>query len=175
MSALPALTQRIPACSSSLRNCALLTLSLGHQVGWALQKRSGEITQGSTPFKPTPHEGSGMGFLRFKYWLDETSAKSGGLDAVIYADQQIHSSTQQAVIYGGFLGHLTAWGDWRQIPHIGVLMSDVRKFVIGHDDTVQQTLVEALRRRGYMTVTKDTSMPLALLEWALHYKSGGKA
>jgi hypothetical protein len=175
MSALPAFKHTIPACSSSLRNCAMLALSLGHQVSWALQKRNGEITQGTMSFRPLNSEGEGMGFLRFRYWLDEISVKCGGLDAVIYADVQIHSTSQLALIYGGFLAHLTAWGEWRQVPYIGASMSDVRKLVIGNDDTGQQTLIEALRRRGYITVTKDTATALALLDWALHYKSGGKA
>ena len=175
MSALPALSQKIPACASSLRNCALLTLTLGQQTGWALQKRDGEITQGSIAFRPSDFEGEGMGYLRFRYWLDDMAKKAGGLDAVIFADIRIHSSTQLAVVYGGFLAHLTAWCEWRQVPYIGASMSDVRKLVIGTDDIGQQSLIDALRRRGYITVTKDTAGALALLEWALHYKARGNA
>jgi hypothetical protein len=175
MSALPVLSQKIPACSSSMRNCSLLTLTLGHQTGWALQKRDGDITHGSMAFRPTDFEGEGMAFLRFRYWIEEMSKKSSSFDAVIFADTQIHSSTQLAVAYGGFLAHLTAWAEWRQVPYIGASMADVRKLVIGHDETGQQNLIDALRRRGYITVTKETVGALALLEWALHYKSRGNA
>jgi hypothetical protein len=115
-----------------MRNCSLLTLTLGHQTGWALQKRDGDITHGSMAFRPTDFEGEGMAFLRFRYWLEE-------------------------------------------VPYIGASMADVRKLVIGHDETGQQNLIDALRRRGYITVTQETAGALALLEWALHYKARGNA
>lgn len=175
MSALPVLNQKIPASSTLLRNCALLTLTLGQQIGWALQKHNGDVTQGTMPFRPLASEGEGMAFLRFRYWLEDMSKKAGALDAIIFADVQVHSSNQLAVVYGGFLAHVTAWCEWRQLPYIGALMSDVRKLVIGTDDTGQQTLINALRRRGYITVTKDTAAAVALLEWALHYKARGNA
>lgn len=175
MSALPALNQKIPASSSLLRNTALLTLTLGQPTGWALQKPSGEITQGTMPFRPLASEGEGMSFLRFRYWLDDMSKKAGSLDAIIFADVQVHASNQLAVVYGAFLGQVTAWCEWRHLPYIGAAMSDVRKLVIGADDAGPQTLIDALRRRGYITVTKETAGALALLEWALHYKARGNA
>ncbi|MDD3028821.1 MAG: hypothetical protein PHS57_00865 [Alphaproteobacteria bacterium] len=174
MSASSALEKTVPVYSSSFRQCSLLAVTLGLQMGWSVHERNGEIKFGSAAFRSSAYEGEGMKFLRLRYWLEETSKKSGGFDAVIFADIQIHSSTQSAVVYGGFLGQLTAWCDWRQIPYIGVLMADVRKYVIGSDLTDQQRLIDALRRKGFVSASKETAGALAVLDWALHYKAQEK-
>ena len=171
MSALPALSKTLPVCSSPLRKCSLLALTLGLQTGWAVHERNGEIKLGVNAFRSNPYEGDGMKFLRFRYWLDEMSKKSGGFDAVIFADIQIHTSTLSAVVYGGFLGQLTAWCEWRQIPYIGASMSDVRKHITGHDRIDHQSLIDGMRRKGFVAVSKDTACALAMLDWALHYKA----
>jgi hypothetical protein len=171
MSALPALSKKFPASSSPLRNCSLLALTLGQQTGWAVYKRSGEIQLGVNAFRTTPYEGEGMKFLRFRYWLDDMAKKSGGFDAVIFADVQVHTSAQSAVVHGGFLGMLTASCEWRQIPYMGASMSDVRKHVTGHDRIDHQSLIDGMRRKGFVAVSKDTACALAMLDWALHYKT----
>lgn len=175
MSTLPALSKTVPAYSSALRQCSLLAVTIGLQTGWVVHERNGEIKYGNTPFRPSAYEGEGMKFLRFRYWLEEMSKKSGGFDAVVFADVQIHTNTQSAVVYGGFFGQLTAWCDWRQVPYIGVLMSDVRKYVIGSDLVDQQGLIDALRRKGYVFASKETAGALAVMDWALHYKARGNS
>lgn len=175
MSALPALSKTLPVCSSPLRKCSLLALTIGLQTGWAVHERNGEIKLGVNAFRTNPYEGEGMKFLRFRYWLDDMSKKSGGFDAVIYADVQIHANTQSAVVYGGFLGLLSASCDWRQIPYIGASMSDVRKHVSGSDLADQQSLIDAMRRKGFIAASKETVGALAMLDWALHYKAEDNA
>jgi len=175
MSALPALSRKFSATSSPLRTCSLLALTLGLQTGWAVYKRSGEIQLGVNAFRTNPYEGEGMKFLRFRYWLDEMAKKSGGFDAVIFADVQVHTSAQSAVVHGGFLGMLTASCDWRQIPYIGASMFDVRKHATGSDSIDHQRLIDAMRRKGFIAVTKDTVNALAMLDWALNYKAEGNS
>lgn len=151
------LSATFPARSSPLRKSALLALMLGQQTGWAVHERNGNIRPGVNAFRSTPYEGEGMKFLRFRYWLDEMSKKSGGFDAVIFADIQLHASMQSAVIYGGFLGQLTAWCEWRQIPSIGTSMSDVHKFVTKGDSIDQQGLLEAMQRKGFIAASGETA------------------
>lgn len=175
MSALPVFSNPFPVCSSPISKCSLLAVTPDLQTGWAVHERKGDIKFGAIPFRSGPYEGEGMKFLRFRYWLDEMSKKSGGFDAVIFADGQIHSNTRSAMVAGGFFGQLTAWCEWRQVPYIGASMSDVRKHVIGSDSGNQQSLLDAMRRKGFIDASGYTADALAVLDWALNYKSRGNA
>lgn len=175
MSALPVPFNNSYALSSPVRHCSLLAITLGLQTGWAVHERNGTIKFDCKPFRSSEYEGEGMKFVRFRYWLDEISKKYGSFDAVVFADIQHHSSMQSAIVYGGFLGHLTGWCDWRQIPYIGASMADVHKLVTGGDGIDQQSLIDALRRKGFINVSRDTVGALAVLDWALHYKARGNA
>ena len=175
MSALPILIDKTAVALSPARHCSLLAITLGQQTGWAIHKRDGDIAFDCRFFRSSEYEGEGMKFVRFRYWLDEISKKHGAFDAVVFADIQHHSCMQNAVVYGGFLGHLTGWCDWRQIPYIGASMTDVHKFVTGDQGIDQQSLIDALRRKGFINVSRDTVGALAVLDWALHYKARGNA
>ncbi|MDE2029184.1 MAG: hypothetical protein KGI97_01330 [Alphaproteobacteria bacterium] len=175
MSALPVPLNRTALAFSPVRNCSLLAITLGLQTGWAVHERDGDISFNHKFFRSSEYEGEGMKFVRFRYWLDEISKKYGAFDAVVFADVPHHSSMQSAIVYGGFLGHLTGWCDWRQIPYIGVAMPDVHKLVTGGNGIDQQSLLDALRRKGFIGVDRETVGALAVLDWALHYKARGNA
>lgn len=175
MSALPALSKSFPVCLSPISKCSLLALTPDLQTGWSVHERKGDIKFGTVPFRPSAYEGEGMKFLRFRYWLDEMSKKFSGFDAVIFADVQIHSNTRSAMVAGGFFGQLMAWCEWRQVPYIAASMSDVRKHVLGSDLVNQQSLLDAMRRKGFIDASGHTAEALAVLDWALNYKSRDNA
>ena len=62
----------------SLAHHAVLALDLGTTTGWALRGQDGGITSRTITFRPTRFEGGGMRFLRFRGWLAEVAALSGG-------------------------------------------------------------------------------------------------
>jgi hypothetical protein len=63
---------------------ALLALDLGQKTGWAVRTADGVITSGTVAFPPGRHEGGGMGYLRFRRWLDELRLTTGGLAEVLW-------------------------------------------------------------------------------------------
>ena len=173
MSALPIPFNKTSLASASIRHCSLLAITLGIQTGWAVHERDGDIRFNHKLFRSSEYEGEGMKFMRFRYWIDEMAKKYGSFDAVIFADIQHHASMQSAIVYGGFLGQLTAWCDWKQIAYIGASMADVHKLVTGGDSIDQQSLLDSLRRKGFIGVDRETVGALAVLDWALHYKARG--
>jgi hypothetical protein len=59
----------------------LLALDLGQRTGWAVRNGEGAIASGVQEFRPGRFEGGGMIWLRFRAWLQEIDATSGGASA----------------------------------------------------------------------------------------------
>ncbi len=110
---------------------SILALDLGTVTGWALSGPDGTRTSGVMSFRPDRFEGGGMRFLRFKRWLTETKNAVGGIDAVYFEEVRRHAGTNAAHIYGGFLGHVTAWCEHHGIPYQGVPVGTIKRHVTG--------------------------------------------
>lgn len=171
MSSDASLSEKFPASGSTLRQCSLLALTLGERVSWALHQRDGITKQGHALFRSSSFEGIGMGFLRFRYFLDDLHKNAGNLDAVVFADVRDHATTHAAMIFGGYFAHLTAWCEWRYVPYLNASLATAKKIATGYDNPNFQSLVEALRRRGYTAADRESAEALALLDWALRYEN----
>jgi len=171
MSSNVALPEKFPVTGSPLRKYSILALTLGMRVNWALHHRNGIVKQGTTFFRSSSFEGIGMGFLRFRYFLDDLHKNADNLDAVVFADVRDHSTTHAAMIFGGYFAHLTAWCEWRYVPYISASLATAKQLATGRDNPSIQSLVEALRRRGYTAADRESAEALALLDWALRYET----
>jgi hypothetical protein len=103
----------------SLAHHTVLALDLGTTTGWALRGQDGGITSGTMTFRPSRFEGGGMRFLRFRGWLVEIAALSGGVARIVFEEVRRHVSTDSSHAYGGFLATLTAWCEQESIPYEG--------------------------------------------------------
>jgi hypothetical protein len=110
---------------------AVLALDLGQTTGWAVRTIDGVITSGTAEFRPSRHEGGGMGYLRFRRWLDELQQSTGGLGEVLYEEVRAHRGTLAAQSHGAFLGHLQAWCENRAIAYAGVPVGTIKQHVTG--------------------------------------------
>jgi Holliday junction resolvasome RuvABC endonuclease subunit len=145
----------------------LLALDLGTTTGWALRQRDGDITSGSTPFKPQRFEGGGMRYLRFKRWLAELNAHADGIDALYFEEVRRHVSTDAAHAYGGFLATLTAWCEHHQIPYQGVPVGTIKKHATGKGNASKADVIDAIRSRGHSPDDDNEADALALLHWII--------
>ena len=96
---------------------AVLALDLGQKTGWAVRNADGAIASGTVEFKPGRFEGGGMVFLRFRAWLQEVDETAGGIGAVYFEEVRFHRGVAASHAHGGFLAHLTAWAEAKQIPY----------------------------------------------------------
>ena len=152
----------------------VLALDLGTTTGWALRDEDGAITSGTASFRPDRFEGGGMRFLRFKRWLTELKNTGGGIDAVYLEEVRRHAGTSAAHIYGGFLGHVTAWCEHRSIPHQGVPVGTIKRHVTGKGNAPKDAVIEAVRARGFAPADDNEADALALLLWALEAGAGAR-
>jgi len=166
------LSEKASFSKSPLRHATILAITLGPRLSWALHHRDGTIKKGSSIFRSTDFEGVGMGYLRFRYFLEEIYTKSSNLDAVVFADVREHMTVHDAMVFGGFFAHLTAWCEWRYIPYINASLAAAKRLATGQDDPHVQRLVTSLRNRGYAMAERDSAEALALLDWAMHYDRG---
>jgi hypothetical protein len=109
----------------------VLALDLGSLTGWALRGADGIITSGVQQFRPNRFEGGGMAFLRFNHWLSELAESSGPIAAVFFEEVRAHAGTLAAHVYGGFLAHLEAWAEFRDVPYQGVPVGTIKRFIAG--------------------------------------------
>lgn len=150
-----------------------LALDLGSSTGWALHGRDGAITSGVQQFRPNRFEGGGMAFLRFNHWLSELNETAGPIGAVYFEAVRAHTGTIAAQVFGGFLAHLTAWAEFRDVPYEGVPVATIKKFATTKGNAGKDEVIAAVRRMGFDPADDNEADAIALLRWALAHRAGG--
>jgi hypothetical protein len=151
---------------------AILALDLGQRTGWAVRNADGAIASGTLEFKPGRFEGGGMVFLRFRAWLQEVDETAGGIVVVYFEEVRFHRGVTAAHAYGGFLAHLTAWGEMFKIPYRGVPVGTIKRHVTGKGNADKEAVIAAVRALGFDPKDDNEADALALLDWALEH--GGR-
>lgn len=148
-------------------NTNILALDLGTHTGWALRQRDGTTTSGTERFDGQRYEGGGMRFLRFKRWLSTVLQSAQDINAVYFEEVRRHRGVDAAHVYGGLLGHLTAWCELRTIPYLGVPVGTIKRHATGTGNAKKDQVITAMRAKGYDPRDDNEADALALLHWAL--------
>ena len=151
---------------------AVLALDLGSLTGWALRGADGAITSGVQQFRPNRFEGGGMAFLRFNHWLGELAESSGPITAVFFEEVRAHAGTIAAHVYGGFLAHLEAWAEFRDVPYQGVPVGTIKRFIAGKGNADKQAVIAAVKARGFTPADDNEADAIAILLWAIENYGG---
>jgi crossover junction endodeoxyribonuclease RuvC len=151
---------------------AVLALDLGSSTGWALRGADGAITSGVQQFRPNRFEGGGMAFLRFNHWLGELAESSGPITAVFFEEVRAHAGTIAAHVYGGFLAHLEAWAEFRDVPYQGVPVGTIKRFIAGKGNADKQAVIAAVKARGFTPADHNEADAIAILLWAIENYGG---
>ncbi|MBX6324319.1 MAG: hypothetical protein IRY94_21110 [Rhodospirillaceae bacterium] len=154
---------------------AVLALDLGQRTGWALRGRDRAITSGTVEFRPGRFEGGGLAWLRFKAWLEDVRQAAGDLDLVVFEEVRAHRGTIAGHIYGGFVAHLSAWCEFREIPYQGVPVATIKRHATGRGNADKQAVIAAVRRLGFSPADDNEADALALLDWAVRSGLAGGA
>jgi hypothetical protein len=157
--------------AGSLCGSTILALDLGSSTGWAL-RADGTITSGVQQFRPNRFEGGGMAFLRFNHWLSELAESSGPIAAVFFEEVRAHAGTLAAHVYGGFLAHLEAWAEFRDVPYQGVPVGTIKRFIAGKGNADKQTVIAAVRARGFTPADDNEADAISILLWAIENYGG---
>jgi hypothetical protein len=168
----PAADARAPQTSIGLATSAILALDLGGKTGWALRSGRGTITSGVQLFRPNRFEGGGMAFLRFNHWLSELAENAGPITAVFFEEVRAHAGTVAAHVYGGFLAHLEAWAEFRDVPYQGVPVGTVKRYITGKGNADKQAVIAAVRERGFSPADDNEADAIAILLWAIDTHGG---
>ncbi len=153
---------------------AVLALDLGTTTGWALRRQDGGITSGTITFRPSRFEGGGMRYLRFRGWLGELAALTGGLTRIAFEEVRSHAGTDAAHLYGGFLAHLSAWCEERGVAYEGVPVGTIKRYATGKGNADKAAMIAAMRARGFAPADDNEADAIALLLWATD-PQGGRA
>lgn len=153
---------------------SLLALDLGSTLGWAVRLADGTITSGTVTFRPGRFEGGGMGWLRFRRWLDSMAASAGPLGSIVFEEVRRHAGTTAAHVYGGFLAHLTAWCEGAGVPYQGVPVGTIKRFATGKGNAPKDAVIAAMRTRGFTPTDDNEADALALLLWAIDAQGGAQ-
>jgi hypothetical protein len=171
---LPSFPPRDPATRLADRGPPiLLAVDLGSKTGWALRGVDGAITSGVQQFRPNRFEGGGMAFLRFSHWLSEIAETTGPIAAVVFEEVRAHKGALAAHVYGGFLAHLEAWAEFRDVPYQGVPVGTIKRFIAGKGNADKQTVIAAVKARGFAPADDNEADAIAILLWAIEHH--GKA
>lgn len=146
----------------------ILALDLGQRTGWAVRNADSAISSGTAEFKPGRFQSVGMVFLRFRAWLEEIDAASGGVGAVYFEEVRAHRGVAAAHYYGGFLAHLTAWGDTVDVPYLGVPVGTIKRHATGRGNANKEAMMDAVRALGFAPADDNEADALAILDWAIN-------
>ncbi|EJF79593.1 crossover junction endodeoxyribonuclease RuvC [Bartonella doshiae] len=141
----------------------ILCLDLGTKTGWAICGADGHITSDTEDFQSRRFEGGGMRYLRFKRWLIELKRSVDEIDAVYFEEVRRHIGTDAAHVYGGLLGHLTAWCEHHQIPYEGIPVGTIKKATTGKGNASKEEMIKAVRTKGHNPKDDNEADALAIL------------
>jgi hypothetical protein len=150
----------------------ILALDLGSSTGWAIRGANGAITSGVQQFRPNRFEGGGMAFLRFNHWLSELAESSGPITAVFFEEVRAHAGTLAAHVYGGFLAHLEAWAEFRDVPYQGVPVGTIKRYIAGKGNADKKTVIAAVKARGFAPADDNEADAISILLWAIENYGG---
>ena len=140
-----------------------LCLDLGTQTGWALLSREKVIASGSKNFKGDRFQGGGMRFLKFVSFLGERLDHAAGqLKIVFFEVVRRHLGVDAAHAYGGFLGHLTAWCEQREIAYEGVPVGTIKRHATGKGNASKAMVIESMRQRQHKPIDDNEADALGL-------------
>jgi len=151
---------------------SVLALDLGSTLGWAVRLADGTITSGTATFRPGRFEGGGMGWPRFRRWLDSMGANAGPLGSIVFEEVRRHAGTTAAHVYGGFLAHLTAWCEGAGVPYQGVPVGTIKRFATGRGNADKAAMIAAIEARGFTPADDNEADAIALLLWATEAQGG---
>jgi len=113
-----------------------------------------------------------MAFLRFNHWLSELAESSGPIGAVFFEEVRAHAGTLAAHVYGGFLAHLEAWAEFRDIPYQGVPVGTIKRFIAGKGNADKRAVVAAVKARGFAPADDNEADAISILLWAIENYGG---
>lgn len=141
----------------------ILALDLGTKLGWAVSFGPGDVLHGTVEFKSGRYEGGGMRWLNFRKWLNGMHANHGPIDAIYFEEVRRHAGTDAAHAYGGFLAHLTAWCELREVPYRGIPVGTIKKHATGKGNANKEAMIAAMKAKGYAPTDDNDADALALL------------
>lgn len=124
----------------------LLAIDLGGKTGWAMWC-DGEITSGTidmTKKRGARFEGPGMKFVRFSRWLKTVPLP----DLISFEEVRRHRGVAAAHAYGGYLSHLTAFCDVREIPYEGFPVGAIKKRATGNGSASKEMMIDSCSKLG---------------------------
>lgn len=113
-----------------------------------------------------------MAFLRFNHWLSEIAETSGPIGAVFFEEVRAHAGTLAAHVYGGFLAHLAAWAEFRDVPYEGVPVGTIKRFITGKGNADKAAVIAAVREKGFAPADDNEADALAILLWSIENHGG---
>jgi hypothetical protein len=150
----------------------ILALDLATKTGWALRLANGQIISGTVSFRPSRYDGGGIRYLRFRRWLDNMAADTGGIGVVHHEEVRRHVSTDAAHVHGGLLATLTSWCEQRSIAYQGVPVGTIKRHIAGKGNADKQAVIAAVRERGFSPSDDNEADAIAILLWAIDTHGG---
>ncbi len=151
---------------------SLLCLDVGTSTGWALRSADGQIVSGTVSFRPSRYDGGGIRYLRFRGWLESVEKDAGGIGVVHYEEVRRHLSTDAAHVHGGLLATVTAWCEQNGIAYQGVPVGTIKRFIAGKGNADKQTVIAAVRARGFNPADDNEADAIAILLWVIETDGG---
>lgn len=142
----------------------LLALDLGSKCGAAYKTETGHTCE-TWNFSPKRAHSPGMRWLHFIKRLEEFHAMAP-IGLVVYEAVNFSTTTHAGHIYGGFLAHLQAFCDQRDIKYYGVEVATLKKWATGKGNAKKEVMVEAAIYRGWAPEDDNAADAALLYDYA---------
>lgn len=144
---------------------AILALDLGTKLGWSIStfdKRE-VFGSGSKDFSLKRHEGGGLRYLRFRYFLDHLKETCGPFEQIVFEKVHRHAGTDAAHIYGGFQGEVSSWGERHNTPYSHIEISAWKRGLGLKGNASKDDVILAIQDRGFEPADDNEADAIGIL------------
>jgi len=148
-----------------INSMTILALDLGRQTGWAVLQN--EITtMGTEKFPEVKGESPGMLYLRFGGWLEKMHKIMMNKLALIIYEQAYNKGDAATQVGVGLQTKVQEFCAKYEIECIMVKTSILKKYSTGNGGASNESMVEAVRAKGYNPLNDDEADAFLMLEYA---------
>ncbi len=145
----------------------ILALDLGRQTGWAVLQN--EITtMGTEKFPNIRGESPGMLYLRFGGWLEKMHEIMMKKLAMVIYEQAHHRGGAATQVGVGLQTKVLEFCAKYEIECMAIHSGTLKKYSTGNGAASKETMIEAVKAKGYSPLNDDEADAFLMLEYAKH-------
>ena len=143
----------------------VLALDLATKTGFAVLRKDGTIRSGMVTLPDASKTPTGERLNRFRNWLNDTKARQGDIDFVVWEQPVVRYANAVAPLFQ-LVGTVCSWAEHHGIGYAnsGVASTTIKKFATGRGNAKKPEMIKAAQEKGFDIKDDNEADALHLLQ-----------